>query len=196
MVAQESDITDDYANRDTPRTALEIAHRAIINHCVIARGHGVSKDDLCEWLEDEKLWDFASPKEQKLLRAAKPSKKDLTAAAWRTEAQVALLWAISKIDDLGSLSHLCATGPLVQAMPELFSSTAPFIKKAKLRNQSVIQAEYDKVYEAHEETRDAVKRGVAIPNAVDRWVIQERHYAFNWITGYCGQGWDEISTDT
>ena len=27
-------------------------------------------------------------------------------------------------------------------------------------------------------------------------VIRERHYAFNWIIGYCNQTWDEISTDT
>jgi hypothetical protein len=26
--------------------------------------------------------------------------------------------------------------------------------------------------------------------------IFERHWGFNWLTGYCGQEWDQISTDT
>jgi hypothetical protein len=27
-------------------------------------------------------------------------------------------------------------------------------------------------------------------------VVQERHYALNWLIGYCGQDWDDITTDT
>ena len=48
---------DDRDNLDTPRTAREIARRAIALHCTIAAAHGVSKEDLIEWLKDERLWD-------------------------------------------------------------------------------------------------------------------------------------------
>jgi hypothetical protein len=27
-------------------------------------------------------------------------------------------------------------------------------------------------------------------------IVQERHYAINWITGYGGLPWDEVTTDT
>ena len=30
----------------------------------------------------------------------------------------------------------------------------------------------------------------------DAGVVQERHYALNWLIGYCGQDWDNITTDT
>jgi len=42
--------------------------------------------------------------------------------------------------------------------------------------------------------RNAKRKG--IPVELDSGVIQERHYAMNRITGYCGQAWDEITTDT
>lgn len=30
----------------------------------------------------------------------------------------------------------------------------------------------------------------------DAGVVQERHHALNWLIGYCGQDWDDITTDT
>ena len=33
-------------------------------------------------------------------------------------------------------------------------------------------------------------------NGFDSGAVFERHYAYNWLTGYCDQDWDEISTDT
>jgi hypothetical protein len=27
-------------------------------------------------------------------------------------------------------------------------------------------------------------------------VVQERHYALNWLIGYMDQDWDDVSTDT
>ena len=27
-------------------------------------------------------------------------------------------------------------------------------------------------------------------------VVYERHYALNWLIGYCDQSWDEVTTDT
>jgi hypothetical protein len=32
--------------------------------------------------------------------------------------------------------------------------------------------------------------------AVDIEVIQERHHAINWLVGYCGASWDDVTTDT
>jgi hypothetical protein len=44
--------------------------------------------------------------------------------------------------------------------------------------------------------RDAQLFGKPAPRDIEAGVVRERHYAFNWIIGYCGQPWDEISTDT
>jgi hypothetical protein len=42
---------------DTPRTAEQIARRAIALHCTIAAAHGVSRADISEWLQEEGLWE-------------------------------------------------------------------------------------------------------------------------------------------
>ena len=44
--------------------------------------------------------------------------------------------------------------------------------------------------------RDARLNGQPMPADIDIEVVQERHHAINWITGYCGLPWDEVTTDT
>ena len=190
------DTDDDYADPDTPRTAGEIARRAIVLHCVIAAAYDVSRENLIAWLKEEDLWEAASPAEQRFLTTATPPKQDTINAKWRAEAQVALLWAIGKIPSLGSLSESCDTGPLVDAIPAFFTPTKEFIETAVLRDEATIHEEYENVYDAHWKTRDAIRRKVPIPDDVKPSIVQERHHGFNWLTGYCGQEWDEISTDT
>lgn len=73
---------------------------------------------------------------------------------------------------------------------------AQFLRSALLRHADEVRAEYDIVYQAHWRVRDAELFGKPPPEDVDHGVVQERHHAFNWIVGYCGQSWDEITTDT
>lgn len=76
----------------------------------------------------------------------------------------------------------------------LFAATADFIESATLRQEAEIEAQYEFIYDTHCEVRTAQNTGA--PTKVNARVVQERHYAMNWITGYCGQAWDEITTDT
>ena len=190
------DTEDDFEDHDVPRTANEIARRALVLHCMIAASHGVPRDDLTRWLEDEGLWESATLREKQFLSNSAPTEKEIINATWRVEAQVALLWAIGKISSLGSLSEQCDTGPIVDAIPELFSSTKDFIDSATVRDSVVITDEYVVVYNSHWKARDAVRRELPIPEGIDLGIVQERHYGFNWLTGYCGLDWDDITTDT
>jgi len=190
------EIDDDFVDHDQPRSAFEIARRALVLHCVIAASHGVSKDDISQWLKTEGLYDELSPWERKFIEAAENTKRDIIQATWRVEAQVALLWSIKKIDLLDNLGEQCNTRPLVDAMPDLFSSTGAFIESASLRDQEEIEEEYERIYDIHWKVRNAERTGVSTEIKYNSGVVQERHYAMNWITGYCGQAWDEITTDT
>jgi len=188
------DPEEDFVDHDIPRTAVEIAKRAIALHCVIAASHEVSRTAMSEWLKSENLYDELSPWERKFMETETNTRRDIIQASWRTEGQVALLWAIQKIDHMDPLTAQCNTTPLVDAMPELFSSTSDFIESASLRNKEEIEEEYERIYDIHWKVRNAKSTGV--PIEYDSGVVQERHYAMNWITGYCGQAWDEITTDT
>jgi hypothetical protein len=190
------DADDDYEDHDIPRTADEIARRCLALHCVIAASHGVEKGDLVAWLKEDQLWESVSPIEQRFLLNDSPTEKETTNATWRVEAQVGLLWSIGKIPDLGTLSEQCNTAPMVDAIPDLGTSTAGFVESAELRSSELVSEEYEKVYDAHWKARDAVRRNTSAPDGVDLGIVQERHYGFNWLTGYCGQEWDAITTDT
>jgi len=37
---------------------------------------------------------------------------------------------------------------------------------------------------------------LAVPHGVDCEMVVERHHALNWLIGYQGQDWDDVSTDT
>ncbi|RYD48086.1 MAG: DUF4272 domain-containing protein, partial [Verrucomicrobiaceae bacterium] len=73
---------------------------------------------------------------------------------------------------------------------------AQFIKDAKLRPFPDIIDQADLIYRYHWATTDARVKNKPSPAKLEAGVVQERHYALNWLIGYMGQHWDDISTDT
>jgi hypothetical protein len=189
-------MSEDFENPDVPRTAPEIARRALALHCVIAASHEVSKGDISKWLKDENLYEELSPWERGFMESPQNTERDIIQATWRVEGQVALLWAIKKIDRMDDPTGQCNTRPLVDAIPDLFTSTSAFTDSADLRGEDEISDAYEEIYEIHWRLRDSKRKGAPLATHYDSGVVQERHYALNWITGYCGQEWDEITTDT
>jgi hypothetical protein len=91
---------DDDGNLDTPRTAQEIARRAIALHCTIAAAHGVSKGNLVDWLKDERLWNELTPRELTFFKQDRNPKREIIWMTWLVEAQAAVLWSIGKLNAL------------------------------------------------------------------------------------------------
>ena len=181
---------------DTPRTAREIARRSIALHCAIAAAHGVSKDDITEWLKEEQLWNEVTPREMTFISEDLNDDKEIVWMTWLVEAQVALLWSIGKLDELPPASAKCDTGIVVGAMPGLFEPTAPFIASATLRSAKDIEREEEIIYDVHCRVDQAVRKGKRIPRGYDKDVVFFRHYGLSWVSGYCGQSWDEVTPDT
>lgn len=91
-------------------------------------------------------------------------------------------------------------------------SVAEFISTARLRSESEIYDANEEIYHIHWRVRDAQFRHEPTPpgklprmpvedmqppaESYDSGVVQERHYGLNWLIGYCGQDWDEVTTDT
>jgi len=116
------------------------------------------------------------------------------------------------IPELPSPQQLCDVPLIQRVLPPLFEPVGEFVSSARLRSDSEIQAANDEVYHIHWRIRDARLRGQPTPpgklprmphdnydppvESYDAGVVQERHHALNWLIGYCGQDWDDISTDT
>jgi hypothetical protein len=180
---------------DEVREANEIAKRALSLAAVISCAYGDSKDDVIEWLKKENLWNTVTPDEKEFLEKETTNEQNAK-FTWRIEALVPLLWSINKIETLPSMESECDTEPLKEAIIWPPNSTKEYIASSKTRAEDELLDEYEKVYQAHWEIRDAQLKNVTVPKKLNPEIVYERHYGFNWVTGYMGQDWDDITTDT
>ena len=81
-------------------------------------------------------------------------------------------------------------------MPLQRVSVAEFIGAARRRPDAELLKMADALLQLHWEARDAMIHGRPVPPRLDIEIIQERHHAINWIIGYEGLPWDEVTTDT
>lgn len=162
---------------------------------IISCAYGESKEDVSDWLKKENLWNELTPFEREFLENESPTKTN-EEFTWKIEALVPLLWAINKINKIPGINKQCDTEPLKSAVIWPPNSTKEYISSSELRDEEEMYNEYEKVYQAHWKVRDAKLNKKAIPKKYDPEVVYERHYGFNWVIGYMGQTWDDITTDT
>jgi hypothetical protein len=204
------DFQDEYVEQI--RGADEVARRCIVLHAVLAVGHDEPRDEIVAWLRREGLWSSVSPLEADFLLAELPSDQQYINATWRAESLYALLWALGLVADLPSPTQLCDLQFLKSLVPPLLGSVGAFILSTRLRADAEIHDANEQIYQIHWRVRDAQFRNEPTPTgklarmsvadseppaeSYDAGVVQERHYALNWLIGYCGQEWDAITTDT
>ncbi len=177
------------------RGAQEIARRALTLSAVVACAYGRDRQDVVQWLKAENLWQEATPEEREFL-LGETDEETRVNQTWKTEALVPLLWSINKLAELPGLDGECDTDPLKKAVVWPPDPTAEYIASATLRSEEEIYAQHENVYQAHWKVRDARINNKRAPRNLDPGVVYERHYGFNWIIGYWGQAWDDITTDT
>jgi len=204
------DSQDEYI--DQIRSADEVARRCIVLYAVVAAGHGEPRDPLVQWLRREGLWEEVSPEESEFLLSTSPSQKQRINATWRAEALFPLLWALGLISELPSPQQLCDLQLIRGVLPTLLGSVSGFISTARLRSDAEIQAANEAINHIHWRVRDWQLGHQPTPpgklprmphenidppaESYDADVVRERHYGLNWLIGYCGQDWDDITTDT
>ena len=194
------------------RNADEVARRCIVLYAVLAAGHNEPRSELVAWLRREGLWGGVSPKESDFLLSESSTRQQHINATWRAEALFPLLWAMGLVAELPSPTQPCGVQLIRSVLPSLFDPMSKFISSAKLRPDTEIHCANEEIYQIHWRVRDAQlqneptpkgklpRMSVApqepAPEMYNASVVQERHYALNWLIGYCGQEWDDITTDT
>lgn len=181
-------------SESTRRASEEVARRAIALCIVAIKGEGVDEAFLKNQLDQfGSLLDF-TPEELAFIQNAKPSQQDLVEFSWRYECYWVMLWALGFVGKLGRPDQQCE----VRHGHSFLKSRGRegFIKDANLRPQAEILDEADLIYRYHWATVDARINGRETPVGLHRGIVMERHYALNWLIGYCDQEWDEVSTDT
>jgi hypothetical protein len=137
---------------------------------------------------------FFSPKERAFLATASPDEQQRAQFAWRYEAACVLMWALSYTDSLGRPDRPCNVEPIIGIITH--GDREGFFRGARLRPQREILDQADLIYRYHWAVTEARLHNQPAPAGLNPDVVMERHYALNWLIGYMGQEWDDVSTDT
>lgn len=178
----------------THRSKDEVAFRALALLVVAVKGEGLEQPIVDRLVKDYGLEKRFTPKEKAFIRNTAPSQRDRVQFTWRYEAAWVLLWALGYVEKLEKPTNICDVPRAVEFMKKRTASQ--FVADAKLRSPSEVLDQADRIYRYHWAVVDARVNGKKAPAELQPGVTLERHYALNWLVGYMGQEWDDISTDT
>ncbi|HEX5081013.1 MAG TPA: DUF4272 domain-containing protein [Blastocatellia bacterium] len=176
------------------RSAEDIAKRAVGLCAVALRGEGLKQQEVIDLLKGKDVWACATPEEKKFLLKKRPARQEMINFKWRYESLWVLLWALRRVKDLGAPISICNVQTAVRMVLEIPSED--LIQQAKSRPISEILDEADLIYRYDWAVVDARIKGEDSPGNLDPGVVYERHYALNWLIGYMGQEWDDVTIDT
>ena len=179
------------------RTPQEIAQRvtvlAVTN--LVAFGN-ITGEKAIDYLQHYGLWDYVTPNEIEFLENPTDDRKQYE--TWKCECIWTLMWALGRVDDLGSPNELCSLQNIPTEEYPVTGGKDPndFINAVtSMRNKAEILDMNDLYYRLDWACVDARINKQQMQGA-HPGVVYERHYALNWLIGYGGLDWDDVTCDT
>ena len=178
------------------RSSFEIGRRIICLLCVAAVSDGVDRLEIIDWLKKEKIYKHLSNDERQFLIKKNPDKNELIKFSWQSECLWLLLWSVNKVKRDLPIEE-CDINMIIDVVPGFGESISDFINSLKIKNKKEILDLSDFLYRAHWTTRQFSLDNKTNIGVLNPGVVQEWHYAINWLTCYNEiDDWDEITTDT
>ncbi|MGG4499845.1 DUF4272 domain-containing protein [Paenibacillus polymyxa] len=188
---------------DSIRSLKEVAGRAVAL-CIVALkgeciGAGENMDDtnrMINQVTDQYGADrFFSPEEKRFLSNEYDDESEGVQFSWRYEGFWTLLWALGHLEKLGDPTGICDV-PLSVSKLQQFDSFEAFLSSSRLRSSKEILDEADLICRYDWMCVDSRIHKQPAPGNLDDGVVYERHRVLKWLTGYMGQDWDDVRTDT
>ncbi|MDO5604945.1 MAG: DUF4272 domain-containing protein [Paracoccus sp. (in: a-proteobacteria)] len=181
-------------SRSLRRGDREVAQRLL--GCMIAAVKGETDDpELGRSLVAQfGAADYLTPAEAAFILDPAPDPQWRMDMTWRYEGALILVWALGLRDGLppgGEIADVAEMGALLRDL-----GSEGLFTQARLRPQADILDMADYYYRLHWAVTDARLNGRAMPPGGDASIVLERARALNWLYGYAGQEWDEVSADT
>ncbi|HEX8406110.1 MAG TPA: DUF4272 domain-containing protein [Duganella sp.] len=135
-----------------------------------------------------------SDAERAFLAQDKPTQEESTQFLWRYEAILVLQWVLGLQDALPFPDAICDVSAISRTAIE--RGTEGLRKQPVMRSASEILDALDLHYRMHWATRQAILKKYAAPANLNDGVLQERHYALNWLVRFEDRDWDDVDTPT
>lgn len=176
------------------RTPQEIAQRILVlTYLNYVSEEPEHRDKVIDFLKEQDLWNSVSNDEKKLF-SKELSDQEHVNISWRSEAIWLLLWVINKIDTVDLPNEEVSIPQILELLPDFMTDTKDFVQSATIKTVPQILDLSDLTYRLHWATRHTELNNLETLD-INSSIIQERHYALNWVT-YYEEDWDKITTDT
>jgi hypothetical protein len=185
---------EDDGERDELRKPGDVAKRALALFGVWGLTVGAPRDEILEWFDETGLSGKLSPRERDFVANAHPTEDQVVSFGWQAERLIVLLWALNVVESMPAADQKCEASAF--RLPPFTEETADeFISRARLRDEAELSAQSERIYDLHVEAADARRHRRPLKEPVDIHIIHQRHHAINWIMGYLGQDWDDVTPD-
>jgi hypothetical protein len=134
-----------------------------------------------------------SNNERDFIYSEQPTEQDVIDMSWKYEALLPLQWAIKWQSELPFADTICNVSSLVD---EGMQHCEQDNSTVTLRPVSELLDALDLHYRLHWITTDYQMKDKQPPASIISDVIQERHYALNWLTCFENADWDDVDTPT
>ena len=136
----------------------------------------------------------STPRERAFLESDEPEQQGIVNHAWRYEALWVLEWALGLVNELPTEKAICDVPRTAGVLLDADRST--LVESATLRPADEILDALDRCYRLHWAVREARRTEGAPPTELNPGVLQERHYALNWLVRFADAPWDDVDTPT
>jgi hypothetical protein len=176
------------------RTSQDIAKRVLVlTYLNYVSEEPNDRDKVIAFLKEQELWDSVSDDEKQLFSKQLSDKEHIN-ISWRSEAIWLLLWVIKKVDTINLPEDEVSIPQILELLPDFMTDTKNFVQSASIRTVAEILDLSDLTYRLQWATRHIELNNLETLD-INSSIIQERHYAINWVT-YYEDNWDDITTDT
>lgn len=132
--------------------------------------------------------------ERAFLAQEQPPAEDITQFLWRYEAILVLQWALGLQEALPFAEAICDVAAISSTVID--RGTAGLRKQPLARAPGEILDALDLHYRLHWASRQAILKKTSVPAGLNDGVLQERHYALNWLVRFEDREWDDVDTPT
>ncbi len=176
------------------RSERDVEFRALCLVIVAAKGEGVEQAIINQLVADYDLAEHFTPDELAFINDVNPTQQQRVIFSWRYESAWVMMWALGLLDELPRPDAIADVPQMVGIVRD--NSVESFQDAAQLRSASELLDRADLIYRYNWAVTNARINGREAPASLNGSVVYERHYSLNWLIGYLGQDWDDVSTDT
>ncbi|MBE6071404.1 MAG: DUF4272 domain-containing protein [Clostridium butyricum] len=186
------------------RSAKEIAERAVsfmivalYSECLLGENMSVEDayDFVKEFIERFDAEKFLSPKEKEYINNTESTEQERISYSWQYENLWVMEWALGFTDELDFPDHICDV-PLTVRLLKNYESIEDIVQHSKPKSEEELLDECDLIFCLDWACVDTRIHRLPAPAGMDGGVVLERHKCLNWLVGYEGSEWDDITADT